>query len=67
MSPGAQLLPDGPVVERLATGATWSEGPLWMPDERAVRWSVSVADVSSGEDRRGKSLASPSGSLAIRR
>ncbi|WP_214467500.1 SMP-30/gluconolactonase/LRE family protein [Microbacterium flavescens] len=39
MSPGAQLLPDGPVVERLATGATWSEGPLWIPDERAVRWS----------------------------
>lgn len=34
-----ELLPAGPKVERLATGATWSEGPLWIPAERAVRWS----------------------------
>ncbi|WP_260980426.1 SMP-30/gluconolactonase/LRE family protein [Microbacterium paludicola] len=33
------LLAPGTSLERLATGATWSEGPLWMPDERAVRWS----------------------------
>jgi gluconolactonase len=26
-------------VERLATGCIWSEGPLWLPDERCVRWS----------------------------
>lgn len=33
------LIPSGAVAERIATGATWSEGPLWMPQERAVRWS----------------------------
>jgi len=33
------LLTPGAELERLATGATWSEGPLWLPDERAVRWS----------------------------
>ncbi|MDT7788806.1 MAG: gluconolactonase [Pseudonocardiales bacterium] len=26
-------------VERLGSGATWSEGPLWLPDEQAVVWS----------------------------
>jgi gluconolactonase len=26
-------------VRRLATGAIWSEGPLWLPDIGAVRWS----------------------------
>ncbi|GAB3597487.1 SMP-30/gluconolactonase/LRE family protein [Microbacterium tumbae] len=29
----------GAELERLATGATWSEGPLWIPNERALRWS----------------------------
>lgn len=33
------ILPVGPIVDRLATGATWGEGPLWIPAERAVRWS----------------------------
>lgn len=32
LAPGAQL-------ERIATGATWSEGPLWLPRERVLRWS----------------------------
>ncbi len=32
LAPGAEL-------ERMATGASWSEGPLWMPDRRALRWS----------------------------
>jgi gluconolactonase len=26
-------------VERLGGGATWSEGPLWLPDEDVVIWS----------------------------
>jgi gluconolactonase len=26
-------------LDKLGTGATWSEGPLWIPAERAVRWS----------------------------
>ena len=33
------LIVPGTSLERLASGATWSEGPLWMPHERAVRWS----------------------------
>ncbi|GAB3633130.1 SMP-30/gluconolactonase/LRE family protein [Microbacterium shaanxiense] len=39
MTTETDLLPDGSAVERLATGATWSEGPLWIPDERVLRWS----------------------------
>lgn len=39
MSGSSGIVPADAVVERLATGATWSEGPLWMPEERAVRWS----------------------------
>jgi gluconolactonase len=31
--------PPGAVLERLATGATWAEGPLWIPAEGALRWS----------------------------
>jgi gluconolactonase len=26
-------------VRMLATGATWSEGPVWMPERAALRWS----------------------------
>ncbi|WP_460783401.1 SMP-30/gluconolactonase/LRE family protein [Microbacterium tumbae] len=33
------LIVAGAELERLATGATWSEGPLWIPNERALRWS----------------------------
>jgi gluconolactonase len=33
------LLPPDARVERLATGATWAEGPLWMPRSRSVRYS----------------------------
>jgi gluconolactonase len=34
---GSALLRSGP--ERLATGATWSEGPVWLPATQRVRWS----------------------------
>ena len=33
------LLAPGATLERMATGASWSEGPLWLPDERVLRWS----------------------------
>lgn len=33
------LVPDGARVERVATGATWSEGPVWLPTEKRLRWS----------------------------
>jgi gluconolactonase len=29
----------GAVLERLCTGAIWSEGPVWLPGENAVLWS----------------------------
>lgn len=34
-----RLLASDARVERMATGAGWSEGPLWMPDSRRLRWS----------------------------
>jgi gluconolactonase len=27
------------VLEKLYTGAVWSEGPVWLPRERSLRWS----------------------------
>jgi gluconolactonase len=33
------LLAPGARVERLGGGATWSEGPLWLPADEAVIWS----------------------------
>jgi gluconolactonase len=33
------LLAAGPVARKLTTGATWSEGPVWLPSREAVRWS----------------------------
>lgn len=39
MNNETDLLAAGSAVERLADGATWAEGPLWIPAERAVRWS----------------------------
>jgi gluconolactonase len=27
------------VLERIATGSIWSEGPLWIPARQALRWS----------------------------
>ena len=32
-------LATGAAVERVATGATWSEGPVWLPASAVVRWS----------------------------
>src|SRR5690606_15838600 len=34
-----RLIAEGSQLEQLATGGTWNEGPLWIPEERAVRWS----------------------------
>jgi gluconolactonase len=35
----ASLARPGCVLERLATGATWSEGPVWMHEDGSVLWS----------------------------
>ncbi|MGP5305273.1 SMP-30/gluconolactonase/LRE family protein [Brachybacterium alimentarium] len=34
-----QLVEEGARLERVATGATWAEGPVWLPRRRAVRFS----------------------------
>ncbi|WP_193103942.1 SMP-30/gluconolactonase/LRE family protein [Brachybacterium sp. FME24] len=33
------LLADGAQLEKVATGATWAEGPVWVPQRRALRFS----------------------------
>ncbi len=33
------LIPEGAGLSKLASGATWAEGPVWLPDRRAVRFS----------------------------
>lgn len=33
------MLPDDARLERLATGAAWSEGPVWIPTTGRLRWS----------------------------
>ena len=33
------MIAAGAALERLWTGGTWCEGPLWIPDEGCVRWS----------------------------
>ncbi len=40
----AALLRPGAVLHRLATGATWAEGPVWMPHDGSVLWSDVVGD-----------------------
>lgn len=39
MANDTDLIPLGAEIERLATGSTWTEGPLWIPGEGALRWS----------------------------
>lgn len=36
---GAALVPAGAALERLGSGSTWAEGPVWLPSERAVIFS----------------------------
>ncbi|WP_349775206.1 MULTISPECIES: SMP-30/gluconolactonase/LRE family protein [unclassified Curtobacterium] len=37
--PLTDLVPDPGAVERIATGSTWAEGPVWIPATRTLRWS----------------------------
>ena len=36
---GSGLLAAGAELEQVATGTTWAEGPLWIPERQAVRYS----------------------------
>lgn len=39
MSTMTDLVPDPGALERIATGSTWAEGPLWVPATGTLRWS----------------------------
>lgn len=38
-SRAGDLLHEGGTLEKLATGASWSEGPVWMHEDESVLWS----------------------------
>lgn len=50
----AGLLAPGAALERMATGASWSEGPLWLPDARVLRWSDIHGDRILEVDEAGR-------------
>jgi sugar lactone lactonase YvrE len=35
----SSLLGQNASLERLYTGTEWGEGPVWLPEARALRWS----------------------------
>jgi gluconolactonase len=35
----AELLTDSSPLKKLCTGATWSEGPVWMKEDESILWS----------------------------
>lgn len=51
---GSPVLADGARLERVATGARWSEGPLWLPEERVLRWSDIHSDRILEVDEAGR-------------
>lgn len=54
------LTPPGAQLTQVATGATWSEGPCWIPDAGVLRWSDIHGDrilqftPSAGDPVRGQ-------------
>jgi gluconolactonase len=52
-----ELIAPGATLEQLHTGSEWTEGPLWLPDTRSVRWSdipndrILEFDSQSGQTR----------------
>jgi gluconolactonase len=34
-----QVLAPGAALEKVATGAVWGEGPVWIPERSVLRWS----------------------------
>lgn len=50
----SHLLAPGAHLERMATGASWSEGPLWLPGERVLRWSDIHGDRILEVDEAGR-------------
>ncbi len=56
------LLPAGAVIEKLAEGFDWSEGPVWMPGGHLLFSDVPMNTVFKWQEGRGVSVfAQPSG------
>src|SRR5690625_2224025 len=49
-APDSPLLVEGAALEKVATGAVWAEGPVWVPRRRAVR----SEERRVGKERRGR-------------
>ncbi|MBB2899818.1 gluconolactonase [Kineococcus radiotolerans] len=60
---GAALLPAGAVLERLGTGSTWAEGPLWLPRERALI----LSDIPGNRVLRWDEASGVGGGLTVHR
>lgn len=53
--PSSDLLPDTARLEKVASGASWAEGPTWIPGWRAVRFSdVSGNRILEYSERTGE-------------
>ena len=57
----AALLRPGAVLHRLATGATWAEGPVWLPHDGSVVWSDVVGNRVLRWDPDGRVVGAPGG------
>ncbi len=56
------LLPKDAVIEKLAEGFNWSEGPVWMPDGYLLFSDVPLNTIFKWESRKGISIfTQPSG------
>ncbi|WP_106207467.1 SMP-30/gluconolactonase/LRE family protein [Kineococcus rhizosphaerae] len=60
---GAALVPDGAVLERLGTGSTWAEGPVWLPQEQALVFS----DIPGDRILRWDAASGVDGGLSVHR
>ncbi|MFC7735722.1 SMP-30/gluconolactonase/LRE family protein [Roseomonas sp. GCM10028921] len=69
---------DAAAVEQLWTGARWSEGPVWMGDQRALLWSEGTGQVDEfrnpdnfanghTRDRQGRLIACEHGGRRVTR
>ena len=58
-----QIVPPGTIIEKLAGGFAWAEGPLWLPDQQMLIFSdIDNNRVLSWSNKHGlKTYLRPSG------
>lgn len=64
---GADLVPAGATLERLGTGSTWAEGPVWLPGENALIFSDIPGDRIMRWDESPGTETSGGGGLSVHR